>query len=542
MGETTPQAADTVDDDDARLRSLGYHPQLNRVLGLFANFSVAFTYLSPMVGIYSLFALGLGAGGPAYVWLTWLPVAGMLLVALVFGELASHYPIAGALYQYSKYNVGRRYGWFVGWFYGIALLVTVASVDTGVVSYVTALLQNWFGWSLSPTNHVVILVITIILLAIQSVLNIAGAKVMGRVAQFGVYVEIVGTIGIAVILGVHGFHHGLGYLVSTQDVQHVAHNPLSLNFGGSYLGAMVIAVLAPVYIFYGFESAGDISEETKDAGRQVPRAMRYALIWGGVASFILTAALLLAMQGPHPLTDVVTNGGGVAFILSQLPSGLQDFLLLLIIFAFFSCGTSIQGAGSRLMFSYARDGALPRAEWISRVHTRFKTPVNALLTGAVVTALFILLEFASPSHNIKLGFITYPANTNVLVSLVSFGVSGIYLSFLLTVIGAIIARTRGWIPAGKFRLGRWAWPVTIVAGIYLLVMLVNVVAPTGLSSPRAYFNIDWITLLVMFVITIIGIIFFLIAHSGKEIASHMRDDVEEAATRHAVTGPPEQDQ
>ena len=84
-------------DDDARLESLGYTPQLNRVLGLFANFSVAFTYLSPMVGILSLFVLGLGAGGPAYIWLTWIPVAGMLLVALVFGELASHYPAAGAL-------------------------------------------------------------------------------------------------------------------------------------------------------------------------------------------------------------------------------------------------------------------------------------------------------------------------------------------------------------------------------------------------------------------------------------------------------------
>ena len=120
-------------------RSLGYRPQLNRVLGLFANFSVAFTYLSPMVGIFSLFVLGLGTGGPAYIWLTWIPVAGMLLVALVFGELASHYPVAGALYQYSKYTVGRRFGWFVGWFYGIALLVTVASVDTGAVTYVVAL-------------------------------------------------------------------------------------------------------------------------------------------------------------------------------------------------------------------------------------------------------------------------------------------------------------------------------------------------------------------------------------------------------------------
>ena len=60
-----------------------------------------------------------------------------------------------------------------------------------------------------------ILVITLILLAIQTVLNITGARVMGRVAQFGVYVEIVGTFGIAVILAIHGFHHGLGFLFTT---------------------------------------------------------------------------------------------------------------------------------------------------------------------------------------------------------------------------------------------------------------------------------------------------------------------------------------
>src|SRR4051795_10616658 len=100
MATTRPVAT----DDDARLESLGYTPQLNRVLGLFSNFSVAFTYLSPMVGIFSLFALGLGTGGPAYIWLTWIPVAGMLRVALVFGERPSHYPVAGALYQYSKYT------------------------------------------------------------------------------------------------------------------------------------------------------------------------------------------------------------------------------------------------------------------------------------------------------------------------------------------------------------------------------------------------------------------------------------------------------
>jgi amino acid transporter len=78
-----------------------------------------------------------------------------------------------------------------------------------------------------------------------------------------------------------------------------------------------------------------------------------------------------------------------------------------------------------------------------------------------------------------------------LVSLVSFGVSGIYLSFLMTVIGSMVARSCGWVPEGRFQLGRWAWPVSIAGAVYLALMLVNVVAPTGLASPRAFFNLDW---------------------------------------------------
>jgi amino acid transporter len=516
-----------IDDDDARLASLGYRPQLHRVLGLFSNFSVAFTYLSPMVGIYSLFVLGLATAGPAYIWLNLVPIIGMFFVALVFGELASHYPVAGALYQYSKFSVGPGYGWFVGWFYGFALLITVAAVDTGVVGYFAALTHNWFGWNLDPADHKTILFVTVVLLLIQTILNITGAQVMGAVARFGVYVEIVGTFGIAVILAIHGFHHGLGYLFTTQGVTDGASSsPLGLDFHGSWLAASLIAVLAPVYIYYGFESAGDISEETKDAGRQVPRAMRLALIWGGIASFVLTAALLLAIPGDgnQGVTDAFT--GGVPSILAQLPSGVQDFLLLMIIFAFFSCGTSIQGAGSRLAFSYARDEALPGSSWISRVHQRFGTPVNALIGGAVITVLFMLLVFVSPAHDKHFLFITYPGGTNALVALVSFGVSGIYLSFLMTVIAAWVARSRGWVPEGRFTLGRWGTAVTVIATLYLGLMLLNVALPTGLDSPRAVFNLDWITLLVMFVIAVVGALYFFVARPDRGVRHHLHDDLE----------------
>jgi len=527
-----PEIPDPVPDEDARLASLGYEPQLNRVLGFFENFAVAFTYLSPMVGIYSLFILGVALAGPAYLWLTFIPLIGMLFVALVFGELASHYPVAGALYQYCKFSVGPAYGWFVGWFYGIALLVTVASVDTGVVSYVTSLSHNWFGTNWDPTNHETILLITIVLLAIQTTLNITGAKVMGRVAQFGVGVEIIGTFGIAIILAIHGFHHGLGFLFSTQGATHASTNVYGVGFGGSWLSAALIAVLAPVYIFYGFESAGDIAEETKDAGRKIPGAMRWALIWGGISSLVLTAALLLAMPKNDPI-KATFDGGGVPAILGQLSSGMQDFLLVLIIFAFFSCGTSIQGAGSRLAFSFARDGALPGSTWLSSVNKRFRTPVNALLVGAVISLLFVFLVYYTPSKDVHIWFITYPAKINALLSLISFAVSGIYLSFLLTVIAAIVARARGWVPEGTFKLGRWGWTVSIIAAAYLGLMLLNVVVPTGLTSARGLFNYDWITLFVMVIIAVVGAVYFLIARPDRKVAAHVHDELEPTgAERH----------
>jgi len=59
--------------DHNRLADLGYRQELSRVLSLFDNFSISFSYLSPMVGVYSLFVLGVGAGGPRYLWLM-LPV------------------------------------------------------------------------------------------------------------------------------------------------------------------------------------------------------------------------------------------------------------------------------------------------------------------------------------------------------------------------------------------------------------------------------------------------------------------------------------
>ena len=51
--------AEQIRADAAQLASFGYRQQLTRALGLWSNFSLGFTYLSPVVGVYTLFAFGL---------------------------------------------------------------------------------------------------------------------------------------------------------------------------------------------------------------------------------------------------------------------------------------------------------------------------------------------------------------------------------------------------------------------------------------------------------------------------------------------------
>jgi amino acid transporter len=336
-----------------------------------------------------------------------------------------------------------------------------------------------------------------------------------------VYVETIGTFGVAIALGFAGYHHGLGFLFSTHGAAHAATNPLGVDFGGHWLtGAALVAVLAHVYIFYGFESAGDVAEETKGASRMVPRAMRSALLYGGVASFVLVAGLLLATPASAKgYAGAISFSGGVPAILAELPTWVQDVFLLVVCVAFFSCGTAVQGAGARLTYSYARDGAVPASGWIRRVSPRFGTPVNALIVAAVIPALFVLLVNVNPAHNVHILWFLFPAGINALTLLVSFGVSGIYLSFLLTVVGSMIARARGWQPEGTFKLGRFGWPVSILAALYLAAMLVNIVYPSGLASPRgALFNYDWITLVVMIGLLLVGGIYYVLARPGRRLA------------------------
>src|SRR5437016_7949483 len=159
--------------DEALLEKFGYKQELRRTLGFLSNFAVAFSYISVSTGTFSLFALGLIAGGPAFFW-TWPIVAiGQFLVALNFAELASHFPIAGSIYQWSKRLSGYSLGWFTGWFYFFAGLLTVTAVAFTIPIPLIAIFPGIPATIIGLPTSVFIALVSIV---IVTIINVAGVR------------------------------------------------------------------------------------------------------------------------------------------------------------------------------------------------------------------------------------------------------------------------------------------------------------------------------------------------------------------------------
>lgn len=469
-----------VEADSRRLAELGYRQQLNRRLGLFSNFAIGFTYLSPVVGVYGLFAYGLATGGPAFIWTLPIVLVGQLFVVLVFMEVASEYPIAGGIYQWSRNLAGEEYAWFAGWMYMWALLINIAAA-TGAATLFFAPL---FDYSVTRTSTIITVVV---LLAIGGVINLVGVRSLSIVSRGGVIAEILGTVLIGLIVLFTYNHHSLSSLTDTLNVQG----------GGSYIGAFLAASLFGVWCLYGFEACGDVAEEVVDPQSKVPRAMILSLVIGAAACFFITLSLIVSV----PSFEDVISGKDANPILTIFEGALGHWgakaALIMVLIAFLSCVLSTQASSTRLVYSYARDNMIMGSRVLSRVHPRFRTPHWAVFVVFLIPSLIAFLPSAT------------------IARVIAFAVIGNYVAFMMVVIAVVIARRRGWTPAGKFRLGSYGWPVTILAIAYqiaTIVILCDKTPPFGTS----FFD-RWFVPISAAIVAAIGILYYVIVRPKRQV-------------------------
>jgi amino acid transporter len=465
----------TVPSDEDQLAGLGYQSEFRRDMSPWANFSLGFTYLSPVVSTYTLFGIALALGGPPMIWSFLVAGVGQFLVALVFGELVAQFPVAGGVYPWARRLWGRRWAWMTGWIYLVALLVTIASVSYGAGPYLATLL----GYTATVNNTVLCAILVVV---VSALINYAGTRVLSMAAIFGFAAEIVGALAVGIWLLVEHRHHGLGVIFDS----------FGAGGAGSYLPAFFAAGIIGLYQYYGFEACGDTAEEVPDPGRTIPKAMRRTIYIGGAAATFACLSLLLAVpdfgkvisgENTDPVTGVLTEAFG--------PVGYK-IVIGVVLISFLSCTMSLQAAASRLTYAYARDKMIFGHRALAKFSAKRHIPPYALLLAGFVP---VLIVFASK------------VSDDALAKIVSFATLGIYLGFQLVVFAALRARLKGWVPNGKFTLGRWGLVVNVLALAYGVAAMVNMCWP---RTPDAPWYDNYIVLLSGTFVVGVGLVYMLV--------------------------------
>jgi amino acid transporter len=467
------------------LKKYGYRQEFRRELKRFASFAIGFSFISITTGIFTTYGFVLVNSGPLGIW-TWpLVIIGQLFVSLVFAALASRVPLAGYSYQWTSRLANPKIGWLIGWISFIFLIVDVVAVDYAVASTV---LPSLFRYTESSQNA---WLATAIVVFVQMLLIIFSTRWSTRVNNAAVGTEIVGIVGLTLLLVIVGAVRGLlqpSHLFSTGNAPSPWFTLGTLTSSGPFM----LAFLLGAFTIVGFEAAANLAEETQDAHRAVPTAMWFSVFLSGVVGFAFLIALNLASQNIAALTSSSTPVADI--VTEMLGSVVGDIFLVFVTFSIFACGLVIFITVSRLTWAMSRDERFPGYQLFRQVNKQTGTPVaSTLLCGIlieVVLAGFALLGILVPSQSSTLSYLFSAAT--LLPAII----------YLATVVLYIYARRK--LPETHgFSLGVFEWPIIILSVIWLVFEL-------AIFRDATLFAAPWVYSLVMFGIGLLYFVWLLV--------------------------------
>lgn len=468
---------------------------LRREFSLWSAFAFAFAFISPIVALYGIFGLALAAAGPSFWWGFALVFGGQLLVALVFAMLVSRWPLEGSIYQWSRRLLGTTYGWLAGWVYMWTLVIAMATVALGAAGFVA----NIAGVD-APSGGLRA-VIALVILVGGTAINLIGRGALKVFMTASIVAEVIGSIGLGTWLLL--FHR---------------QNSISVLFEGggadtgtwTYLsGPFLIAVAFIGFSFVGFESAGAIAEEVHEPRRYLPKAVLFSLTFIALVVAYSSLAIILAI----PDLDAVVAGSVADPVYETLTTalgrGIAKPVEVLFVIGFIASFLALQTSASRVIWAYARDGALPGATALARLSGTARIPVLAILVTTVVGgALFLLSIVAGDIYSLMVNFTT----------------GGFYLAFLFPLIGFVVVLARRKWTDGAFSLGRATTPVAVVAAVWAVLQMLNI------SWPRAVYDeryLDWSVWIGVAVVLIVGCV-VLLGVRRRIVGAEVIDELETA--------------
>ncbi|MFB8180376.1 amino acid permease [Streptomyces sp. NPDC055966] len=487
-------------DEERRLRELGYRPVLARRMGGFGNFAISFSVISVLSGCMTLYGFGLNTGGPAVMLWGWAGVGLFVLcVGLALAEVTSAYPTSGALYYMADRLGGRRWGWYTGWLNLLGLLGAIAGIDYGAALFTGAFAN--LQWGFTPTPGRTMLIFCAILL-LHAVLNLFGVRLVSLLNSVSVWWHLAGVAVIVGALAIIPDHHRSASFVFTKFVDETGwHNPV-------YVAA--IGLLLAQYTFSGYDASAHLSEETSQASVSAAKGIVRSIWASWLAGFVLLAGLTFAIQDYDATRTTATGVPPAQILLDGLGSDGASALLLVVIIAQLFCGNAEVAAASRMVFAFSRDGALPGSHLWRKVSGRTQTPVAAVWLAVIVACVLALPSLYSAT--------AYNAVTAI-------NVIGITPAYAIPVLLRLRAGDR--FRPGPWQLGRWSRPIGWIAVIWVAGVTVLFCLPQ--ASPVTVDTMNYASVALVAVLVLASVWWYVARRSyGTPTTAAYGDDRDQA--------------
>jgi amino acid transporter len=192
------------------------------------------------------------------------------------------------------------------------------------------------------------------------------------------------------------------------------------------------------------------------------------IYWGGAPATWVCLAFVLSIPDMSAVISGADKDPIVTLLRSAMGEGGFRAVIVVVLVSFISCLLSLQAAASRLLFAYARDQMIFGSQYLSRMSPGHHVPATALIVMGAIPAMIALSALWLQ---------------NAIATIISFAAIGIYISFQMIVLAALLARGKGWRPGGPFTLGAWGWLVNVLALGYGLSAIVNILWPRSPADP-----------------------------------------------------------
>lgn len=309
--------------------------------------------------------------------LAWI-IGGLIMIVCssAFAIMATKYEYVNGVVDYADVTVGKKYGYYVGWFMATIYTPTL----TGVLAWVSArYLCVLLGWDIVGPEC---LTISFFFLMANFALNTLSPKLGGKFQVTTTVIKLIPLILMAIVGTIVGLATGMTLQnLTSAAVTTVSGNPL------------FAAVVSTAFAYEGWIVATSINAELRDAKKNLPKA----LLVGATIIMIIYVLYYIGIAGAVDKTVMMESGqNGAKTAFSTIFSNAGGTILF--VFIIISCLGTLNGlmmGCTRGFYALAARNSGPYPEIFKQVDSHTNMPANSSVAGALLASFWLLYFYGA---------------------------------------------------------------------------------------------------------------------------------------------------